>query len=147
MSTALRISEAASLALHSMAYIASSPKRLVTSREIVSALKVSDTHLSKVLQRLVKVGLIKSIRGPNGGFILGKESDSITLLQVYESIDGPLTTANCLLEKPVCNAGSCILGKLLHDVNSEIKAQLSQTKLSHLKNVFRSAYETKDHQN
>ena len=138
MSTSLKISDAASLALHAMAFIAGSPKRLVTSREIISALRVSDTHLSKVLQRLVKAGFIRSLRGPNGGFILHRDAESITLLQIFESFDGPLTPTNCLLDKPVCNAGNCILGKLLHDVNSEIRTHLSQTRLSHLKNVFQN---------
>jgi len=132
MQTTLRISEAASIALHSMAYLATNAGRLVTSREIVSALRVSDTHLSKVLQRLVKVGFIKSIRGPNGGFMLSKPPDKITLLNVYESIEGPVAFDECLFGKPICGDQGCMLGGLLKTVNNEVRNYLGQTTLSKL---------------
>lgn len=138
MSTTLRISEAASIALHAMAYIATTPKRLVASREIISALKVSDAHLMKVLQRLVKTGLIKSIRGPNGGFVLSKPPDKITLLDVYESVEGRMSFSDCLLGKSVCGNGKCIMGNLISNVNKEVSDYFSQTHLFQLSNVYRS---------
>ncbi len=137
MSTTLKISEAASIAIHSMAYIAANDKELVTSREIVSALKVSDTHLMKVLQRLVKAGLIRSIRGPNGGFLLTRPADHITLLTVYESIEGRPNFNNCLLGTPVCRDKKCILGNLIENVNSEVVNYLSKTNLAQLSEAYR----------
>lgn len=137
MATTLRISEAASLALHSMAYIGANPGRLITSREILSALRVSDTHLMKVLQRLVKAGLIRSIRGPNGGFLLAKRADEITLLDVYEAIEGRIHLGNCLLGDPVCHDKKCILGDLINNVNKKVLDYLSQKDLTQLSEAFR----------
>lgn len=137
MSTTLRISEAASIAFHSMAFMAADPGRLITSREIVSAIKVSDTHLMKVLQRLVKAGLIKSIRGPNGGFLLTKPADKITLLDVYESIEGKPDFNNCLLGTPVCRDKKCILGGLISNVNREVLDYFSRTNLMQLSEAFK----------
>lgn len=137
MSTTLRISEAASIAFHSMAFMAAGPGRLITSREIVSAIKVSDAHLMKVLQRLVKAGLIKSIRGPNGGFLLAKPVHKITLLDVYESIEGKPDFNNCLLGTPVCRDKKCILGGLISNVNREVLEYLSKTNLNQLSEAFK----------
>ncbi len=124
-----KVSEAASLALHTTAFLAGQPGRLVTAGQMASALQVSENHLSKVLQRLAKAGLVRSTRGPKGGFALNRSSDELTLLDVYEAIEGPLVITDCLFSRPVCN-GQCILGDLLTDVNSRIKAYLSETKLS-----------------
>ena len=137
MATTLRISEAASLALHSMAYLGANPERLVTSREILSALRVSDTHLMKVLGRLVKTGMIRSIRGPNGGFLLTKPADKITLLDVYESIEGKPNFNSCLLGTPVCRDKKCILGNLISNVNHEVLDYLSRTNLAQLSEAYR----------
>ncbi len=125
----LKVSEAASLALHAAAFLAGRPGEVVTTGEVASVLDVSENHLSKVLQRLAKAGLVRSTRGPRGGFMLSRSPDDLTLLEVYEAIEGPLGTTNCLFSRPVCN-GECILGDLLTDVNARIRARLTQTKLS-----------------
>ena len=132
MSSVLKISEAAILALHSMAFLASNSDRLSSTREIAAKLRVSEAHLSKVLQRLSKVGLVKAIRGPKGGFSLGKASDEISLLDVYESIDGKFESANCLFGDPIYSVDECILGGLVKSINEQIKGYLTETKLSQL---------------
>jgi len=132
MSSILRISEAASLALHSMAFLASDPERPVSTKEIASKLNISEAHLSKVLQRLTRVGLLKSTRGPKGGFVLGKPARDISLLDVYESIEGPMVPNECLLGKPVYAKDKCILGGLLEEVDKQVKQYLTKTALDKL---------------
>ncbi len=81
MATTLRISEAATLALHATALIGSSPTRL-SAHEMAERLNVSEAHLAKVLQRLAHAGLVRSVRGPHGGFMLARAGSEITLLEV-----------------------------------------------------------------
>ena len=130
MSSLLRVSEAASLALHTTVFLAGNPGQTVPAREIAATLDVSEAHLAKVLQRLAKVGLVRSFRGPKGGFVLGKNEDEITLLEVYESIEGPLETSSCLFDVQACNGNGCILGDLLETVHRQVTKYLSETKLS-----------------
>ncbi len=120
-----------------MSYLAANHGRLITSREIIATLKVSDAHLMKVLQRLVKAGLIRSIRGPNGGFLLSKSPDQISLLDVYESIEGRMQPGSCLLGTPVCRDKKCILGNLVDNVNKEVLDYLSQKNLTQLGEAFK----------
>jgi len=138
MSNVLKISEAASLAMHTMGLLAARPERMLSTKEVASVLGASEAHLSKVLQRLARVGLVRSIRGPKGGFALGKESHEILLLEVYESIEGPLVSSNCLLGAPVCDGTECILGGLLKSVNKEVKEYLAETKVSDLISAYRN---------
>ena len=130
MSTMLKISEAASLALHSMVALAADPDESIANRELASRLHASEAHLSKVLQRLAKSGLVRSIRGPNGGFMLGKPPDEISLLDVYESIDGRLVPSGCLFNAPIWDGGNCILGGLLEVVDKQTREYLARTKLN-----------------
>ena len=132
MSGVLKISEAASLALHSMALLSTNPEKSVTTREIAAKFQISEAHLSKVLQRLAKAGLVRSTRGPKGGFVMNKPPDEITLLDVYEVIEGPFVSCRCLLSSPVCNGDLCILGGILGSVDEQIKEYLAETKLSKL---------------
>jgi Rrf2 family protein len=131
MTNVLKISEAASLALHTMVLLASKPRQTMSNRDIAAILKVSEAHLAKVLQRLGRAGLVNSHRGPKGGFTLGRDSQDISLLAVYEAVEGPLETKSCLLGKPVCG-GKCLLGGLLHKVGSDVSDYFSQTRLSDL---------------
>jgi len=140
MSHLLKISEAASLALHTMILLAENSNNLVSTKDIASTLKVSEAHLSKVLQRLTKVGMVTALRGPKGGFRLGKNSKKATLLQVYEAIEGPIADDNCLFSEPVCDGKNCILGHLLTSVNSQVKNYFAETYLGDLNGSERFAY-------
>lgn len=136
MSTMLKISEAASLALHAMVFLAAKPHRLVSTREMASTLHISEAHLSKVLQRLARAGLVRSIRGPKGGFMLTRAGDRISLLDVYEAIEGPLVSSTCLLGTSACGGEQCILGGLLGIVDKLVREYLTETRLSELNRVY-----------
>lgn len=137
MSSTLRISEAASLALHSMVLLAAKPDRPLTTHEVAGELRVSEAHLSKVFQRLSRAGLVTSTRGPGGGFVLAKAADTISLLEVYETIDGPLTGQDCLLGDPTCQGKTCLLGGLVKAVNEQMRNYLTTTRLADVTATYR----------
>ena len=137
MSNFWKVSDAATIALHAMTLLAAVDEK-VSTREIASRLRVSEAHLSKVLQRLHKAGLVDAIRGPGGGFALSRPGQKITLLEVYEAIEGRFTPSECLLGTPVCGGEKCIMGGLLETVDRQVKEYLSGTKLSELVDVYRA---------
>ena len=127
----LNISEAANLGIHALAYLARhSSEAPVTTASIAASYGVSEAHLSKVFQRLSKAGLVKSVRGPHGGFKLSRAPGKITLREIYEALDGPLGKKNCLLNKPRCGLDRCVLGNLLTDVQRRVSDHLSGTTLA-----------------
>ena len=134
----LKLSEAASLALHTMVLLAGRPDRQVSARGIASELDVSEAHLAKVLQRLTRYGLLSSVRGPKGGFSLARSYSNISLLDVYESVEGPLANAHCFRTTRACNSKECIFGDLLVDVNKQVRDYLAETRLPDLAGVIRS---------
>ena len=136
MTSVLRISEAASIGMHTMGVLADHPEELFSTGRIAELLDVSEAHLSKVLQRLTHAGLVRSVRGPRGGFALARDSGAVTLLDVYEAIDGPLHRSGCLLGRAACVGRGCILGGLVASVNEEVGRYLRETRLSELKGAF-----------
>ncbi len=145
MSNPFRVSEAAALGMHAAVFLAGEARRArapglqdhtVPSREIAAALDASEAHLSKVLRRLAQAGLVSGTRGPGGGFRLSRRADRITLLEVYEAVEGPLERAECLFGRPVCRGAECICGDLLSDVSERTRRRLAGTRLSELSNTF-----------
>lgn len=132
MSQLLKISEAASLAIHTMMMLAAKPGVHQSTKSIAETLDVSEAHLAKVMQRLARLDMVHSTRGPKGGFVLAKAPDTVTLLDIYEAIEGPLEPPACLLHKPVCDGSGCIFGGSLKEETDRLKKHLETTSLSAL---------------
>jgi Rrf2 family protein len=128
----LKITDAASIAIHVMACLAGADDRWVAQHEIAEELEISENHLAKVCQRLVKSGLISAHRGPNGGIKLLGDPIKITLLDVYQAIEGPMTTDYCLLKRKTCPGQSCLMGGLVESVTRQIRDYFSETTISEL---------------
>jgi Rrf2 family protein len=136
MSTVVKISEAVSLAMHGMVFLAAKGEESHSVGEVAEELNVSKAHLQKVFQQLARAGLLRSNRGPKGGYSLGKDSDRITLLEIYQAIEGPLEVRDCLFDEPVCRGDRCIYGDLLSTTQKRFQAYLEGMKLSELTDVY-----------
>jgi Rrf2 family protein len=97
-------------------------------------LGASEAHLSKVLQDLARGGLVHSTRGPKGGFSLAKAAEEVSLLEVYEAIEGPIQSGSCVsLHRPsFCLGEKCILGDLVSDITKQFRDYLSGALLGSL---------------
>jgi len=145
MSKIVQLSEAASIGLHAMVLIAQSDK-LVKVTEIARITGASKNHLSKVMQRFVKDGLIKSTRGPSGGFLLNKNADEITLLDIYQSVEGEISNISCPLNNQVCHTNNqstldnnqvcpfnqCIMGGVVEKMTEEFVEYFKNQTLKNL---------------
>lgn len=132
----LKISEAAALGMHSMGLLAARAGECLSSKAIAAVFQVSENHLSKVLHRLVKVGLLRSTRGPKGGFCLVRKPESVYLREVYEATEGPLAAPGCVFNLPDCDGRSCAFGAALWEANMKLAEYLSSTRLSDIAPIF-----------
>jgi len=126
MAHVIQFSEAAFIALHGMVIVAKADE-LVNVVQISERLDSSKHHVAKVMQRLVKDGYLYSHRGPTGGFALKVPPEQITLLELYESIEGKIVIGECPMDNPVCPFGKCIFNnvtsKLTKDFVDYMKSQ------------------------
>jgi len=126
----LRLSEAASMGYHALAVLAGCPDRFMTAGDISRVISGSEAHLAKVMRRLVRAGLVSSTRGPGGGFKIAKKPASISLLDIYEAIEGKFQLGDCMLDDPCCKENNCIMGSLISSVNLEVLEYFRSRKLS-----------------
>lgn len=130
MSSLLRVSEAASIGLHAACLLGQSPDEVLTAREIARTLGVSQAHLSKVMNRLQRAGLVRSILGPGGGFELARATSEITLYDVLQGIDGPTGDTSCLFNPPRCEGGGCVIGAISAKVNELVATSMGALTLA-----------------
>ena len=130
MAHVIQFSEAAFIALHGMVIVAQSEKgELVNVIQISEKLNSSRHHVAKVMQRLVKDGFLNSHRGPSGGFTLKLQAKDISLLDLYESIEGKIDIGNCPLDNPVCKFDKCIFNNVTKKMTEEFVEYMSNETL------------------
>lgn len=131
MSKIIHISEAFSIAIHSMALIAQSAEK-INVNIIAEKTHSSKTHLAKVMQQLVKNNFLESERGPKGGFILKKPANEISLLEIYELIEGIPENHPCGIPSGKCPFKTCVFGGMTEKLSKEFIDYLSNRKLSEI---------------
>ena len=132
MSKIVHISEAASLAVHSMVIIASGKVKLNVG-QIAAYTGSSKNHLAKVLQILVKNDYLNSNRGPKGGFLLNVDAGKVSLLEIYELIEGTIEKCHCGIKENKCPFINCVFGDLSDKFSNDFIEYLSKTKISDIK--------------
>ncbi|MBU1221275.1 Rrf2 family transcriptional regulator [Myxococcota bacterium] len=133
------LSEASNLAIHALIVLKNyGSVAMVPNDVIANQLKVSHSHLSKVMQRLVKKGLIKSSRGARGGFIMLVRPEDISILQVVNIIEEGNPSKQCLFNSPHCCNGPCLFFDLQTELNSIIHDHLSKYTIADFHSTFSS---------
>lgn len=128
MSKIFALSEASSIAIHSMVLISRAEEGM-NAVKIAEFTGFSKNHIAKVLQRLVKSDLLKSVRGPSGGFSMKKDPKSLTLLDIYQAIEGPIELNDCPLAYEICNFERCLMGNVINKLTSEFRKFLQDQTL------------------
>jgi Rrf2 family protein len=114
MQHVLRISRKIDYGLRAMIYLASIPKEAVVPfREIARQMMIPEDFLAKILKTLVDRGLVKSARGPHGGYALARASSEVNFLEVIEAVEGPIAINVCLDgEDPCAKQRACTMASV-----------------------------------
>ena len=95
--------------------------------------KISVTYLEQLLAKLRKAKLIKTVRGPSGGYKLAKEPAKITIGDIITAADGPIALADCVTENDCCpKSGCCSTKKLWHNLSRKISKLMEKITLEDL---------------
>ena len=105
----LQLTRGGEYAIRAMTYLARFPEGHVASlRDIGQAQEIPESVLAKILQSLVHAGLAVSQRGAHGGFALARPAERITMRDVIEAVDGPISVNLCTLDPEDCKrSGNC----------------------------------------
>ena len=127
----LRLSKKADYALIAMKHLAMRPDTgSASAREIAEQYDIPVELLAKVLQRLARRGLLVSHQGTRGGYRLGRAPAAISVADVIQAIDGPLTVTACSTDAENCDQyGKCSIRDPLWRIKDRILSALSTCSL------------------
>src|SRR5437762_14282871 len=90
-----RLSKKSDYGLIALKHLAQHNEESISAREIAAQYHIPAELLAKVLQRLVRKGLLVSQQGINGGYVLAKDPASISIVDVVEALEGPISITPC----------------------------------------------------
>jgi Rrf2 family protein len=94
----LKLTKKADYGLISLRHLATGRHSSASAKDISEAYRIPLPLLSKVLQKLVKAGLLLSEQGTNGGYRLARDPHEISALEVIRTLDGPIILTHCFTE-------------------------------------------------
>lgn len=105
----------------------------VTIREISDKQNVSVAYLEQILNTLRRSGIIQSVKGPGGGYVLARDPDKISIGQILKELEGPVAITSCLDPAEGCiRVDSCVTHLLWKSLGENIEHFLDSMTLNDL---------------
>lgn len=126
----LRLSKLTDYGTVIMTHMAREPARVYSAAEVAGAIGVSVATASKILKTLARKGLLQSLRGAHGGYLLARPPAEISIAQVIDALEGPLGVTECSVGTGLCmQEGSCAVRGNWQRINQVIHRTLSNLTL------------------
>jgi len=107
-------------------------------RDIAQSQQISEKYISRLVINLRRAKLIRSVRGVNGGFHLAKLLEQITLLEVLETMEGPISVVDCVRSPEKCKRQTlCPARSIWTELNDGIRELTSKITLDDILNAYR----------
>jgi Rrf2 family protein len=122
----MEITRQADYAIRAILYLAENELSGRVSTSIIAGRKnIPPSFLAKIISQLGVAGLVSTSRGARGGVSLARASREISLLDVIEAIDGPLSINECALDLSICAFGhECLVGPIWCNLQQELVGRL-----------------------
>ena len=131
----MRMSRASAYAISAVLQLAETPPGVpIPCSQLAKTGEMPERFLLQVLRNLVNHGLLKSIRGVDGGYFLQRSPNEITLLHIVEATDGPLTPVVPPLDG-ISEESQARLYAMLQDINADACRRMAAVKLTDLRSA------------
>jgi len=98
----MQVSKTLDYAVRSLTYLSKEPVGRLNIKEISQNQHIPLNYLAKIMRKLVNKGIVQSMVGPEGGYVLRKSPREITLREVYEAIEGDFRMIDCMEKDSIC---------------------------------------------
>ena len=128
------ITRATEYAIRTVIFLAQQPRgEIVLKKDICRTQEVTPAFLTKILQPLIKCGIVSSQRGVGGGFLLARDPKEISLLDLLEAEEGPLHLNVCLVDDSNCDRDPfCAAHRLWGEAQAEMIRVLKSRSIAEL---------------
>jgi Rrf2 family protein len=128
------LSQSVEYALRAACFLADRAPAPQTTVQIAQVTKVPAAYLSKILQQLVRAGLVRSQRGLHGGMSLNKSPEELTILEVVNAVDPINRIRQCPLGLAAHGVRLCPLHRRLDDATAMVEQAFRETTLAEVLN-------------
>jgi Rrf2 family protein len=109
------------------------PGTLTDRRSLVEATGVPDLYFRKIVQQLSRAGVVRTTRGPRGGYTLAARPEELTLLRVVEIGNGELCLNDCAVNPGACKrSGTCSVHPVWQDLRRKLRDTLGAVTFAQL---------------
>ncbi len=130
----MRLTRAGEYAIRCLLYLASQePGKVISRREIITAMQIPDQFLRKIAQQLARAKFIEIIQGPRGGYRLLTEPEKLTLLDVVEAMGGEIVLNECVLRPEFCfRSEYCSVHRVWKRATEQLRRTLAEASFAAL---------------
>jgi len=135
----MQINQATDYAFRAVLYLAQQPPGTVAEAQVIACQQVVPMrYLLKIMPSLIRAGLVRSQRGSGGGYALARGPQDISLLDIIEAIEGPISLNRCLTDPDSCSrqaASFCQVHQVLADIQANLIRDLGSYTIAGLLSV------------
>ena len=129
----MKIKKSSAYALHALMYMVRHSTQLpATTATIAKAEGIPSEYLSKIFQQLVKAKFVRSVSGRKKGYVFARSPEDISLLELFETIEGAPLFDECFLKHCECGGTQeiCRIFSIWHDATRQINKLLKETSVA-----------------
>ena len=129
----MKLSTKGKYGLYAMIFLAQRQGEGPRSLKAFGELNLPEAYLEQLLGALRRAGLVNTVRGTQGGYLLSREPETITVKEILEAMEGPLRFSECVSDsglQPCANSGNCPARGVWEYLTGEINALLDRITLA-----------------
>lgn len=134
----LQVSRKVDYALRAIIHLANeeTSERACTVSEIAERERIPRQFLEKIVQQLIQRGLVRSRRGPRGGYVLGRPAEQVTFRDVIEAVEGPISLNVCVGEHADCFLlGACGMNRIWREGQRRVMDLFESTTIADVRHA------------
>jgi Rrf2 family protein len=130
----MQVSRKVDYALRAAIYLSLQPDlQPVSVKEIATHRRIPQKFLEKIIQDLIRAGIVRSHRGAHGGYTLARSPDRVSFRDVIEAVEGPISINVCVNERPECSVlASCNMQRVWQEGQRRMLEFFADTTLADL---------------
>ena len=130
----MQITRQADYAIRAILYLAQlKPGAQASTAQIAREQRIPLTFLAKIMSQLSASGVVRATRGAHGGVALARSAEAISLLDIVETIDGPIMLNDCTLNPQTCElSDQCAVRVVWCETRADLVKRLGQTNFGQL---------------
>jgi Rrf2 family protein len=134
----MQVSRKVDYALRAVIHLANQEAagRTCSVAEIAAAERLPKQFLEKIVQHLIHKGLVRSRRGPHGGYVLARDPEDMTFRDVIEAVEGPISLNACVGDHPDCFLiGACGMNRVWAEGQRRVMDLFETTTIASVRHV------------